>query len=131
MSAPFKMSGMAFKEGQTPMKFINFKNLAKKVGASKFGKSKLGEKVSEVSSKIGEKQEQFVKWKNKHGLKTDKYDASVKDEDGKAITVEEQPVTQTPEEIKGIDSKSEVTAGSGNGSYDLPVAPGLPGTPKV
>lgn len=128
MSAPFKMSGMAFKEGQAPMKFINFKNLAKKVGASKFGKSKLGEKVSEISSKIGEKQEQFVAWKKKHGLKTDKYDASVKDEDGKAVTVEEQPVTQTPEEMEGIDPKSEIKVGN---SALLPVAPGLPGTPKV
>jgi hypothetical protein len=122
MSTPFKMSGMTFKEGQAPMKFINFKNLAKKVGAK-------GENVaSKVLDKIGDTQEKFVAWKKKHGLNTDKYDASVKDEDGKAITVEEQPVTQTPEEMESIDPKSEVTV---SGSASLPVAPGLPGTPKI
>mgnify|MGYP007020164426 CR=1 FL=1 len=124
MSTPFKMSGMAFKEGQAPMKFINFKNLAKKVGAK--GENKL----SKTLDKVGDAQEKFVSWKKKHGLKTDRYDASVKDEDGAKVTVPDTSTDSTVEEVdltkKEGKGPTEVT-----NSALLPVAPGLHDPPKV
>lgn len=127
MSTPFKMTGMTFKEGQTPMRFINFKNLAKKVSSSKLGKTKLGETVSEISGKIGDVQEKFVSWKKRHGLKTEEYDASVESE-----TVSTSEESSGTEESEAVD----LTKKGGLGPREtfaatLPIAPGLPGTPVL
>ena len=76
MRTPFKMAGMSFK-GESPVrKTRNFSKLAKSIKGSKFGESKLGEVVGNVTEKIGGVQEKFIAGKKKLGLSTSGYDAT-------------------------------------------------------
>ena len=67
---------MSFK-GESPVrKTRNFSKLAKSIKGSKFGESKLGEVVGNVTEKIGGVQEKFIAGKKKLGLSTSGYDAT-------------------------------------------------------
>ena len=81
MSGPFKMKGMSFKEDQTPLKTINLSKIASKIKSSKFGQSKLGAAIGDLTEKGGKVQEGFVKGKRKLGLDTPGYDATMSSEE--------------------------------------------------
>ena len=68
---------MSFK-GESPVrKTRNFSKLAKSIKGSKFGESKLGETLGNVTEKVGNVQEKFIAGKKKLGLSTSGYDATV------------------------------------------------------
>ena len=67
---------MSFK-GESPVrKTRNFSKLAKSIKGSKFGESKLGETLGNVTEKVGNVQEKFIAGKKGLGLSTSGYDAT-------------------------------------------------------
>ena len=67
-NSPFKMPGMAFKEGQTPIKKISFSTLSKTLGSGKFGETGVGKVLTDVTGAIGKGQDFITKMKDKIGV---------------------------------------------------------------
>ena len=110
---PFKMAGMSFK-GESPVrKTKNFSKLAKSIKDSKFGKSKLGEAVGNVTEKIGNVQEKFIAGKKKLGLSTSGYDATVESSNDDVMIIDGKDIS---------DSKTAQTEAKSSTNSDVPDA---------
>jgi|TARA_R110002096_G_scaffold178251_1_gene355178 hypothetical protein len=73
----FRMGGMTFK-GESPLsKTRNWSKISKSIKDSKFGESKLGEVVGDITEKVGIVQGKFIAGKKKLGLSTKGYDATL------------------------------------------------------
>tara|TARA_R110002167_G_scaffold112684_1_gene285286 strand:- start:41 stop:469 length:429 start_codon:yes stop_codon:yes gene_type:complete len=106
----FKMTGMSFK-GESPVtKTRNYSKLSKSIKSSKFGKSKLGEVVGNVTEKIGNVQEKFIAGKKKLGLSTSGYDATVEssNDDVMIIDSKDTPSSKTAQTDAKSSTKSDV-----------------------
>ncbi len=114
-----KRNNMAYIQNNSPFKTINFNKLKKKIQASKFGQSKLGQAAANVSGKIGDVQKKFVDKKRELGLDTSKYDATVEKEETK------KEETSTPK-VDDFSAESLVKTPVGPRVDDL-----LPGTPVL
>tara|TARA_R110000765_G_C18501118_1_gene555429 strand:+ start:115 stop:507 length:393 start_codon:yes stop_codon:yes gene_type:complete len=87
MSGPFKMAGYTY-PGESPAKTINLSKVASKIKSSKFGGTKLGEVVGNVTEKAGNVQEKFIAGKKKLGLSTSGYDDTIEGSDDDVMIVE-------------------------------------------
>tara|TARA_B110000444_G_C18561876_1_gene465212 strand:+ start:216 stop:539 length:324 start_codon:yes stop_codon:yes gene_type:complete len=67
---PFKMQGMTFK-GETAAKKINLTKTSNTIKNSKFGKTKLGEAVGNVTEKAGNFQDKYREVKSNISTKID------------------------------------------------------------
>ena len=95
MRTPFKMAGMSFK-GESPVrKTRNFSKLSKSIKGSKFGESKLGEVVGNVTEKIGGVQEKFIAGKKKLGLSTSGYDATVESSNDNVMIIDGKDISDS------------------------------------
>jgi hypothetical protein len=95
MKTPFKMAGMSFK-GESPVrKTRNFSKLAKSIKGSKFGESKLGEVVGNVTEKIGGVQEKFIAGKKKLGLSTSGYDATKESSNDNVMIIDGKDISDS------------------------------------
>jgi hypothetical protein len=95
MRTPFKMAGMSFK-GESPVrKTRNFSKLAKSIKDSKFGESKLGEVVGNVTEKIGGVQEKFIAGKKKLGLSTSGYDATKESSNDNVMIIDGKDISDS------------------------------------
>ena len=95
MRTPFKMAGMSFK-GESPVrKTRNFSKLAKSIKGSKFGESKLGEVVGNVTEKIGGVQEKFIAGKKKLGLSTSGYDATEESSNDNVMIIDGKDISDS------------------------------------
>jgi len=93
------MAGMSFK-GESPVrKTRNFSKLAKSIKGSKFGESKLGEVVGNVTEKIGNVQDKFIAGKKELGLSTSGYDATKESSNDNVMIIDssiEDTLPETP-----------------------------------
>lgn len=95
MRTPYKMAGMSFK-GESPVrKTRNYSKLSKSIKGSKFGESKLGEVVGNVTEKIGNVQEKFIAGKNKLGLSTSGYDATEESSNDNVMIIDGQDISNS------------------------------------
>ena len=86
---------MSFK-GESPVrKTRNFSKLAKSIKGSKFGESKLGEVVGNVTEKIGGVQEKFIAGKKKLGLSTSGYDATKESSNDNVMIIDGKDISDS------------------------------------
>ena len=86
---------MSFK-GESPVrKTRNFSKLAKSIKGSKFGESKLGEVVGNVTEKIGGVQEKFIAGKKKLGLSTSGYDATEESSNDNVMIIDGKDISDS------------------------------------
>ena len=86
---------MSFK-GESPVrKTRNFSKLAKSIKGSKFGESKLGEVVGNVTEKIGGVQEKFIAGKKKLGLSTSGYDTTKESSNDNVMVIDGKDISDS------------------------------------
>ena len=86
---------MSFK-GESPVrKTRNFSKLAKSIKGSKFGESKLGEVVGNVTEEIGGVQERFIAGKKELGLSTSGYDATKESSDDNVMIIDGKDISDS------------------------------------
>lgn len=105
----FKMTGMSFK-GETPVKKTrNYKKLASKIKNSKFGNTKLGQALGNVTEKIGNVQERYVAGKKKLGLSTPGYDEATENSSNDVMIVSSKKSTNPEEAQANAGSSTKAT----------------------
>tara|TARA_R110002073_G_scaffold306068_1_gene475274 strand:- start:34 stop:444 length:411 start_codon:yes stop_codon:yes gene_type:complete len=105
----FKMTGMSFK-GESPVKKTrNYKKLASKIKNSKFGNTKLGQALGNVTEKIGNVQEKYVAGKKNLGLSTSGYDEATENSSDDAMIVNSKKSSNSEEAQANAGGSTKAT----------------------